>query len=507
MAFFDRVRSLFGASETPTATPPSRPPGLGGLSVEQAIDTLLDGLLGLSEPDEILRRAGVSRPQLRALEGDDEIAGALETRFSAVVNTPWRLDPPTGRVSGFIYEELQPHAEEIIEAALRSVSYGYSVQELVYRKRSDGFVGLASAIEKPFEWFQPRRDGSLVYRRSMGGAPIVVDHVYKFLLTVRKPSYRQPQGEALLSRAYWPWFLRNAGWRFFARFLERHGAPLLVGKTPGDANAMAKRLAAAVASGAVAVGPEDQVAAIAPGNSGEAFATFEDRVNRRIQKLILGQTLTTEVGKSGGSFAAAKVQDEVRQDRRLADLRLVRGTMQRLVNALTWINFPGEVPPAFSWEDDADLSTDRAERDAKLVTAGVVKLTEQYLLARYDFEPGDFEVPEAATTPPQQPRDLQASATRFAAGDGRPRPARFTPDQEAVEDLGDETLERLGSPIDPAAIRRAIRLSSSPDELVERLSELLDQHPSADYRETMARALFAADVMGYAHADQQIEQD
>lgn len=501
MGFIDRVRGfMFAAADQP---PPPRPAS-SQLFNETALDVMLDGLLALADPDETLRKIGMQRYQLRALEADDEISTALETREAAALNTAWRLEPATGPLADLLFSELQPHIEAIVSAAFRAVPYGYSVQEVVYAKRPNGRVGLASVREKPMEWFTPMRNGQLVYRRGMAGAPQPVDTAFKFLLTVRRPTYRQPQGEALLSRAYWPWFLRSAGWRFFARFLERHGAPLLVGKTAGSAQEMANRLAAAVASGAVAVGRDDSVEAISPSNNGEAFAKFEDAINRRIQKLILGQTLTTDVG-SAGSYAAAKVHDAVRQDRRLADLRLIRGTVQRLVNALTWLNFPDQQPPTFSWEDEADLSLERAERDAKLVQAGVVKLTDRYLLNRYDYEEGDFTVPEtAAPTAQQAPGQLRASAAlQFSASQ---QPARFTADQQAVEDLGDEAMAKLGSPIDPAAIRRAIRLSANPDELVERLSALLDDYPAADYRETMARALFAADVMGYAHADQGIEQ-
>lgn len=86
---------------------------------------------------------------------------------------------------------------------------------------------------------------------------------------------------------------------------------------------------------------------------------------KRIQKVILGQTLTTDIAGSG-SYAAAKVQDDVREDRLRADVRLIAATVQRLVAALWALNrFPGEAP-TFVMEAGEGLSVERADRDLKL---------------------------------------------------------------------------------------------------------------------------------------------
>jgi phage gp29-like protein len=496
------------------AAAPPKPSGAAraGLLSEQAVDAFLDGLIGSADPDQVLRKIGKTRADMRILEGDDEVAAALETRANAVLSTPWRLEPGESDVAKFITEQLTPHAESLIFDAWHAVPYGYSVIEAVYQRLEGDRIGLARLVQKPFEWFEPRRDGALLYRPTGRSQVVPVDTRFKFFLTRRNASYRNPRGEALLSRAYWPWFLRSAGWRFFARFIERHSAPLLIGKTAGDKAAMARALAAAVQSGAIGIGQTDTVESVNAGNTGEAFDRYDERCNRRIQKLILGQTLTTEMGSGGGSYAAAKVQDGVRADRKVADLRMVRKTMQQVIDALVALNFPGQASPVFTWDEGVDLATARAERDAKLATAGVVKFTEQYLLDRYDFEPGDIEIPSglpldlgggegdegkpgAKPVPKPKGKGGKFSAELFAA-------TRFTPYQEAVEALGDEGLRLGGQPVDPAVIRNAVREATSPDDLVERLARLYDAHPPEEFALVLDRALFAADVLGYAHAAQ-----
>lgn len=289
---------------------------------DQAVNDLVSLLTQFSDPDQVLMEAGLSRADLRRLESDDEISAAMETRVNAVLSTPWRLEPGDGAVYDFVMPQLHEHLEGIINAAWKAVPYGYSVIEAIYRKDSDA-IRWDRLEERPFEWFRPTIDGKLRYYPKAGSTAGLqgqqVDTTFKFYLARRRPTYRNPMGEALLSRLYWPWFFRANGWKFWARFLERFGSPLLIGKTEGSTQDMATALAQAVQSAVAAVGSGDAVDVVAPSGSGDSFRLFSDAVDRRIQKVVLGQTLTTDVG-SKGSFAAAKVHNEVRDDRRLADV-------------------------------------------------------------------------------------------------------------------------------------------------------------------------------------------
>lgn len=477
-----------------------KPPTTAGLLNDQAVDDFVDLLLSIPDPDEILASAGKTRADLRSLAADDEIGGALETRVAAVHATQWRLEPVDGPVTEFVWAELDRHVEALIDGAFPAVAYGYSVIELVYRK-DGGRTLIDRAAEKPFDWFAPQRDGSLRYNARAGGPPTgePVDTFYKFLLTRRRPTYRQPQGDALLSRLYWPWYLRSQGWRFWARFLERFGAPMLLGKTPGDTKKLAAALAVAVQSASIAVGAEDSVEAISPNTDGGSFDRFHVAVDKRIQKVVLGQTLTTDT-QGVGSQALGNVHDLVRKDRRAADLRMIARTVQQAVNALTALNFPAADPPVFAFDTGVDLGADRADRDVKLRQAGV-RFSRQYFLDRYDLEDKHFDVDPSP--PPQPGQGAQASAGRggpytfAAAAKGR----RFTPAQEAVEDLGDAGIERSPQPIPPGDLRRMIAAARDPEDLIDRLSEAVDADlGTSAFRELVERALFAADLMGYSHA-------
>ena len=487
------------ALELASSARDAKRPAVGTLLKDVAVEEFMELLTRFRDPDIVLQEAGLSRADLRKLESDDEISAALETRLNACLSTPWRLEPGVGQISEFVWEQLEPVIETIVTGAWQAVPYGYAVQEVIYRRDSDGRILWDRIEERPFEWFLPTPDGELKYFPKQGGAGIdgkPVDTVFKFFLTRRKPSYRLPMGQALLSRLYWPWFFRTHGMRFWARFLERFGSPLLVGKTPGSTKEMAKFLAQAVQSAVVAVGDDETVEAVASSGNGEAFRAFQDAIDRSIQKVILGQTLTTDVNGKG-SYAAAKVHNEVREDRKLADLRIVTNTVQRMIDALVALNFPAADPPTFIMEDGTGLEIERAERDARLASAGIARFTEDYLLRVYDFEPGDFEIPPMSQPGGGQALSLAAGnhAARLAASGSSD--GKFTAAQAAIEALADQVLAEARAPITTEDLRAAVEASRSPDDLAERLARAYEGSDTAEFNELLERALFAADVFGY----------
>lgn len=477
------------------------PAAVASLFSDVALEQVVSSLSRLPDPDLVLAAQGLGRHELRKLETDDEISAALETRREAVISTSWRLEPYESPDAEWLWEVLEPHMEPLLRGAWSAVPYGFSVVEAIYAKGAR--VTLARVSEKPLEWFEPRRDGTLWYTPSLGlgsGVPVEVDTRAKFLLTRRNPTYRNPYGEALLSRCYWSWFFRHNGWRFWMRFVERFADPLLLGRTvsPGEfITAMQQQGFEAV----VGVGTEEEVRAVTTGLAGE-FEKVEMALGRRIQKLILGQTLTSEIGDKG-SYAAAQVHNEVREDKRRADIRLVTTTVQRLCDALWTINaLPGDAP-TFVMADDTGLETPRAERDAKLVpalTASGLRLTPEYYLDNFDYEPEHLgEVP--VTAPALAPMlSAPGPGVRLAA----PRPQRFTQDQALVEALADAALEAAGSPVPAAAIRAAILASDSPEDLYERLAALYGSEDVDGFQELMARSLFAADVLGFTTAEKRV---
>lgn len=499
-----RLPTLFQRNKSLNFAAKSAKGSLFNLSGDQ-LGGLMNALSNVQDPDTVLQKVGLKRKDLKRLETDEEIYAALETRLAAVVTVPWRLDPQDGtpeEACDFIEAVLAPHVETLIHGAWQAVPYGYSVVELIYQKLDAGHIGLAAPMLEPMEWFEPQPDGTLCIAHTGDKTPL--DQEFKFLLTRRLATWQNPFGEALLSRLYWPWYFRHNAWRFWMQFLERFGNPLLIGKAD-DPEDLSNKLVQIGSEMHVVVHTDEDLAAVTSSNAAE-FEKVEQALVKRVQKLILGQTLTTDVGSSG-SYSAAKVHNDVREDRRNSDLRLVCEAINKVVKALWTLNGFAGTAPLFVMEDGQGIGAERAARDATLVQAGIVRLSEDYLLRTYDFVAGDFEIPEPRSNMPflQQSAPRIGQAARFAATlEAKPK---YTKNQMDVEAVGDKatqsTSEREQGLIQSQHIQAAIAAAQSAEDLAERLALLLAEADSDTYSAALEQALFVAESIGYAQAIRQ----
>lgn len=476
------------------------------IAIERALARF--GWLAGGDYDDLLQQLGIQRTRLRALLADDEISAAVETRRHACVNTPWRVEHPQSRARAFLTEALEPHAHTILSAAWDAILFGYAVQEVVLAEDA-GRIRIAQTVACPFEWFSIRPDGALLWRDD--GRPAVGG----FVLTVSEPSLRKPHGEALLAKAYWPWFFRTHGWRMWAKFLEQAAIPLMVGKTDGDKQPLLELLRTLSAGPVAVINSIDTLQALdQPGNSPNKFTEFETAICRRIQRLILGQTLTSGTDGGSGNRALGEVHERVRDEKRRADIRLVTKALQQVADLLADVN--GLPRGRIVLEDPRGLERERAERDEILVKSGMLRFTRTYLEEKYGLEPDDFEDLPAAEAAAMadvgaggigsadQPAATAASIVTLAdrrPDSTKPDRRRFTASQQAIEDEIERTLLDLGGgPIAPGSIASAIRAARDPEDLMERLAVVLADADDRTFRQTLERAMFAAEIMGYAAA-------
>lgn len=478
------------------------------VSIERAMARF--GWLG--DADEILAQLGINRTKLRRIADDDEVSAALNTRSDAALNTPWRIEHDQSRARRFFEDAAASAIPAIMSAAWAAVPYGYGVFEVVYADAGGGRIAIGSIIECPFEWFSVKPDGTLVWRDTQEAAD-----PRKFFAVVHQGSLRKPMGEALLAKAYWPWYFRTHGWRFWAKFLEQAAVPLLVGRTLSDKQAMVEMLRSISSGPVAALDREEEIVSVdTPGNSPNKFTEFEIACTRRIQRLILGQTLTSGTDGGSGNRALGDVHNEIRQEKRSADIRLITDAVQRVLDTLAALNaLPA---PRFVMEEEAGLQMERAARDKTLVDAGMLRFTRRYLEEKYGLEPDDFEevTPQQAAAAADgtqggggqtQPSASASMAATFASPDAPNKPdrPRFTAGQQAIEDEIERILPSVASPIDSAAIKSAIMGAESVGDLYERIAVAMRDADTAKFGQVFERALFAAEVMGYLHAGGKVQ--
>ncbi|QIC67503.1 phage portal protein family protein [Acinetobacter schindleri] len=478
-------------------------PESGALYSHEAEQALISYLTKMPDGDEVLRKAGVTRPRLKVMMYDDEIYQAIEKRQDKLESAPWRVEPADRSESKIIMEHLREWWSEILLGAQNARWYGYSVLEAIYTKPEepslhiDGntitpFIGFKWIGEKPMQWYEPKNDGRLILLANYNTTrqDQEVDQRFKHFLTRCKSTYENPYGEALLSRLYWVWFFKTSGFKFWAKFVEKFGLPMLVGKTAGKTTDMRDALLRAHASSVIALSGTDSVevqTANGGGNASQTFEAFDKNLERRIQKVILGQTLTSGTDGSG-SRALGDVHLEVQNSKYKADVRMIMPTIQAIINALCDIN---------GWErhrviigEEKSLEEPKADRDVKLKNAGAV-LTPQYFKREYGLEDGDvIEQNQIGfnqfTALPRQAFNFKAFADKLS------------PEQQEVEELtdGQDELQLLK----PDQVKELVFKSDGPESLAYNLMQLIPDATQTQFTANLDQALYAADVLGYVTA-------
>ena len=467
---------------------------LGNLYTQEAVTRFLVNFGKQPDTDEVLRKAGITRHKLRVLLDDDEVAQAVETRIDALLATPLRVEPSDTGEAEKLTLILKEWFHDIAAGSLNALFFGYSVQEAVYELKPEGYIGLEWIGEKPMQWFEPKNDGRLIYRQEGTAAEHEVDQVFKFFLTRRKATYEQPYGKALLATLYWLFFFKQNGFKFWAKFLERFGTPILLGKCKDtETEDMNRALLNAHAQSVLSIDAEDDVQVLgtsgASGTAGAAFESFNNQLVRQIQKVILGQTLTS--GTDGvGSRALGQVHENVRMDKLKSDIRLVTPTLQAVVNALCALNGWSKYEVLLG-DKPKPLNKEQAERDAHLKNAGA-NLTPQYFQREYGLQDGD--ITEIIQTLP----NTQFSALPKRAFNFKAQANKLSAEQQEVEELtdGQGDLQLLTN----EQIKQLAAESDSPEGLVFNLMQLIPTASESQFKAHLDQALYAADILGYATA-------
>jgi phage gp29-like protein len=231
---------------------------------------------------------------------------------------------------------------------------------------------------------------------------------YKWITHFAKAKSGLPIRGGLARAAGWAYLFKNYVVKDWITFTEVFGQPLRLGKyNPGATEQDKQTLLKAVASigtDAAAIVPESMVIEFTQANqngSPELYQKFCEYLDSQVSKAVLGQTLTTEMPRSGGSRAAAQVHDAVRRDILSADARRLSATLARdLVRPIVDLNMgPQRRYPTIelTLPDDADTKV-FAEIVALLADRGL-QISQKEVLQRLGLSPampGDAVLSAAA---------------------------------------------------------------------------------------------------------------
>lgn len=487
-------------------------------SRERGLGVYLGAGMPLPNPDPVLKRMGKDITAYQDLLTDSHIGGCADSRAAGVLSLDWSVDQgkEPSRAASFCADMLAAlPMHDIIRDILSAPLFGYTILEITWHLGADNKLRAVKVEKKPRHWFVYDGQSELLFRSKQNPVGETLPP-RKFLQARHRADWENPYGEAVMSRVFWPGAFKKGGFKFWAVFVEKYGMPHITGKTPrgtGDAevNDLLYKLENMVQD-AIAVIPDDCSVEIkdfaASGASVDAYERFLLYCEKAVSVALIGQTLTTDVGDKG-SYAAAKTHMQVRGDIVAGDKKVVEQTIQQLLNWTCELNFPGEPVPVFGLYAPGDVDLPKAERDETLSRCGV-RYKKTYFQREYGLQEDDFDLvdPSAALAGGAPPFAGKSSLEKVAGWidkRGYYAPEQFAaalaandPVLAAADKLSPEELQRqLDGVLKP--VLAAVK-SGSYQDIEDGLIAAYPDMDSAEFQETLARALFVSEIWARLNA-------
>jgi phage gp29-like protein len=451
----------------------------------------------LPDPDPILRKRGDDGKVLTAIQ--TRKLGSLKREYEF---NPGTIDGQTDARAEQLCKDLADDLEdvgmyELLSGLLDAPYYGMTPAELFWEPR-EGSIRLAKIRVLPNRWFGFDQENNPRFRSLANQTEGDEIPWGKMVFARHFPTYDNPFGLRLLSRCLWPVAFKKGGTKFWVTFAEKYGMPFLVGKyrqgaSPDEQQTLLGALSKMVQD-AVAVIPEgnvieflDKGGSSGAGASTDTFDRLRSAMDAEISQVLMGQTLTAQIGDSG-SYAASKTHEDVLEDYREADQRMVKGVMDEIGKIYRDINAPEVPAPVFSWFESEDPQKDFADRDKTLTESGL-QIKKAYYVRRYGFQEDEIEVADAA----QVDEDKQAPSKK----DGRQEFAE--PGQPSVEDAllawaRQQVATPASSMIDAA--EELLGQVENLEQFRDRLIELFSVDAPEQLGELMARMELLGNLSG-----------
>jgi phage gp29-like protein len=435
---------------------------------ERSIDFTYMGSY-LPNPDPILKKAGVDQTVYRELLTDPHVGAVASSRKAGVKSMQWEIEPgeAPAQVVDFIRGIFADHIDvpRTTSQILNAPLFGYQPFEAMWG-RVGNLAITTDLVAKPSEWFVYSDKNELLFRtrNNWNGEPV---GPRKFLVARHEDSYENPYGEPALSKAFWWVSFKKGGIKFWVTFAEKYGMPFAVGKLPSGRDEKHRRDLLAgmkkMVQDACAVINDDQsielLEAAGKSASSDLFKSLCEYCDTQISKGIVGQTLTTEIGQTGGANAAAQTHKDVLDEITSGDSRIVEGIYDSLIRWNVEVNFAytGKLPK-FKLFYPEDLGR-KADLSKKISDLGP-RFTRAYFEEELNLKPDHFELPPA----PSGDGDAAALGLPRTKPGGSPLPVKRAGASEfAAPTRGHRTLS-------PHAM--TLHFAESPTNGLDRLDDV-----------------------------------
>lgn len=448
-------------------------------------------------------------------EKDGHMFSQMQTRKQAVIRLEYDIhtdsdDPRAEKVCEFCREYLLKleDLDDLLLELLDAIPQGWAMPELIWD------VSSGQAVISGFNNIPQERtcwpDETNIPRLSTDSDPIKGEEIPPFKVVFHRHRVRTapPYRAGIMRTCAWWWMFKNYAVKDWAAFAEIFGMPLRVGKYEANANeadreALKTALLSLGVDGAAVISKDTEIQ-FAPAGARTAgktvFEAFGYFCNKEMSKAILGQTLTSDMDKVG-SYGAAKVHDEVREDIRDADAGALAKTIrQQVLKPLVLFNFGPDAPVPwfiFNIEEAEDLKA-KSEVYGNLTDMGLpIPLIHVYEAFKIPAPEGDEAVLQQAGT-----AELVANRNltlQVNSAQDRIRKAA----QDAIQRLGEEATRHAAVNLEDLTegLVEVVREAASYDEILRAALHLFPAMRPGPVAGVLEEAVIAAELNGRVSAD------
>jgi phage gp29-like protein len=476
-------------------------------SIARDVTAPVSGFTLTTRDDILLRRGGGDGIRIyQDLARDGHTGSVLRKRRQAVVAREWEVDAASDEPADQLAAELvraalkRTNFDRACQGLLSAVLAGYAVAEVLWEVAELTLEGglrgfwIVPAQIKPrnarrFRLDRQERLRLLTWEDPTNGIE-VPDRKF-IMLRFWAEENEDPYGRGLGHDLFWPVYFKRNGVALWNALLEKLGLPFIYAEmASGTPDEERRKLSAALTDlargGGLVVPAGTTIKFLEAGVGGSATGRLHEALtaamDAEISKIVLGETLTTEI-QGNGSRAAAETHDGVRQELADQDAGLLSAEINGgLLRWITELNIPGAAPPTV-WRrapEEPDLLA-MAELDRKLFEIGY-EPTEESVRTKYGE--GYRRVQRPAPTG-QQPPPQEDDADPAFAEDGPEEPVSTLAERLArdAEGAQQQLLD---------AVRAEVEAASTFAELETRLARLAGALPVRPLAERLAPAFAAA---------------
>ncbi|MFZ5375584.1 MAG: phage portal protein family protein [Campylobacterota bacterium] len=425
-----------------------------------------------------VRGRWLSREELDRILRDATVISSLGSRKAATLKKELMITADEQNKGDLLYTTFDHSTmRKILDAPFQ----GASIFEINWIDNKGLLV--PKLIERPYEQFMVK-DTVLYY--APYGTPQDIPP-YKAIAALYEDKYHRPMGTPLAESLFWYVKFKNASLEFWVKFLEKYGVPWAIGKTDGDKDTMADEIYAMLSGDAAVIDHDEEIEIKTADKTGD-FDKITAYLDDQIREAVLGGNLTGNV--KGGSYAAAEVHNDVREDIAMADENMTISLIEKVVQMFVEINhLPDTVEVSLKDKDDPNYKL--AERDEKIANMGY-RPTKEYIEKTYNIT-----VEEASSPAPLANRSFAQKLISLSAT----RPISDTDTLSGLIDLKTIALSFQ------TQIAEIIDGAESFEEAIDRLHAAYPQMDISELQETMDIALQSSYILGTAEAEFEEEEE